>query len=154
MGKKCWGVVAILLLVIAGGAYKFLFQGAVEQASDGRQAIMLTPPERDIVLAEMRAFLVSVQKISEGLTREDMAQVVTYARQVGRAAQQTVPGTLMGKLPLEFKQLGFETHSRFDQLALDAEQLGDVQYAHTQLAELMNNCVACHAAYRIDVAHQ
>ncbi len=64
---------------------------------------------------------------------------------------QGVPGTLMGKLPLEFKKLGFDTHTRFDQLALDAEQLGDPGHSLTQLAELMQNCVACHAAYRFEV---
>ena len=46
--------------------------------------------------------------------------------------------------------LGFDTHRRFDQLALDAEQLGDTQHSLQQLAKLMANCVSCHASYRID----
>jgi hypothetical protein len=58
----------------------------------------------------------------------------------------------MGKLPLAFKQLGLETHSGFDALALDAEQLGDPAHTLTQLAGLLQNCVACHAAYRITTA--
>ena len=61
-----------------------------------------------------------------------------------------VPASLMGKLPLGFKQLGFDTHSRFDQLALDAESLGDAGQSLAALGELMANCVACHAAFRID----
>ena len=48
--------------------------------------------------------------------------------------------------------LGFDTHRKFDTLALDAEQLGDPDHSLEQLAELMSNCVACHAAYRIDQA--
>jgi cytochrome c556 len=58
----------------------------------------------------------------------------------------------MGKLPMEFKQLGFDTHTKFDQLALDAEQMGDKDQVLEQVGKLMQNCVACHAAYRIDLA--
>ncbi|EGV51363.1 hypothetical protein [Candidatus Endoriftia persephone] len=151
MCKKCWSLVTILLLLIAAGAYKFLIQGSTVPASDGRVAIQLSTGERDLVLSEMRAFLASVQQITTGTANEEMARVAASARQVGLAAQQGVPGTLMGKLPLEFKKLGFDTHTRFDQLALDAEQLGDPGHSLTQLAELMQNCVACHAAYRFEV---
>ena len=119
MNSKCMGIVVLLLLVIAGGVYKFIFQGSVSESADGRTAIHLTAGERDIVLAEMRAFLESVQQITEGVTENDMKRVAESARIVGKAAQQAVPGTLMGKLPIEFKQLGFDTHAKFDQLAMD-----------------------------------
>ncbi|TCK17168.1 hypothetical protein DFR30_0389 [Thiogranum longum] len=150
MNKKCFGIVAILLLVIAGGIYKFIFQGSVSINADGRTAIHLNPEERDLVLAEMRAFLTSVQKITEGISENDMQLVADYARKAGRAAQAEVPGTLMAKLPIQFKQSGFDTHSGFDQLAMDAEDLGDSNDALSQLSLLMQNCVSCHAAYRID----
>jgi len=63
-----------------------------------------------------------------------------------------VPGTLMGKLPIELKKLGFDTHTKFDQMAMDAEELGDGSHALEQLATLMQNCVACHSAYRLDIS--
>jgi hypothetical protein len=110
---------------------------------------LLDEGERELVLSEMRMFLSATQQITAAIHAEDMAQVAKAARGVGRAAAQAVPGTLMGKLPGEFKQLGLATHSAFDQLALDAEQLGDPAYALEQLSGLMNNCVACHAAYQI-----
>jgi cytochrome c556 len=50
---------------------------------------------------------------------------------------------------MSFKQLGLDTHTRFDQMALDAEQLGDREHTLSQLSSLLQNCVACHAAYRI-----
>ena len=68
------------------------------------------------------------------------------------AAQTAVPPALIGKLPLTFKKLGFAAHSQFDQLALDAEQLGDPLHTREQLTDLMNNCVACHATYSLVVA--
>ena len=58
----------------------------------------------------------------------------------------------MGKLPIEFKQLGFDTHTKFDQLAMDAEDLEDGNHALSQLATLMENCVGCHAAYRLNIS--
>ena len=152
MNKTCLSIISILILIILAGTYKFMFQGATRSAADGRTAIILQPAERDLVFAEMRAFLTSVQAIIAAANKDDMAEVAKQARAVGKAAQGEVPGALMGKLPMGFKKLGFDTHTRFDQLALDAESLGDKEQALEQLAELMQNCVNCHNAYRLDVA--
>ncbi len=152
MCKSCWAIVVILLLLIAGGVYKFMFQGAVTQSSDGRTAILLNGGERDLVLSEMRAFLETAQQITDAIAKDDMATVAKSARAVGHAAQQGVPGSLMGKLPMPFKRMGLDTHSKFDELAADAEQLGDGNHALGQLSTLMQNCVACHSAYRIEAA--
>ena len=80
-----------------------------------------------------------------------MTLVADAARKSGKTAQAEVPGSLVGKLPLPFKKLGGDTHMKFDQLAMDAEDLGDAEHALQQLSTLMNNCVSCHAAYRIDI---
>jgi len=154
MCRVCWAVVILLLLVTGGMAYKFIIQGSVEPGSDGRSAIQLSHGEKDMVLAEMRAFLQAVQSITAGLSSEDMENVVKSARSVGMAAQQAVPGSLVGKLPLAFKKLGFDTHTRFDALALNAEQFGDPADTLKELSVLMENCVACHAAYRLDAVSQ
>lgn len=138
------------LLVIALMVYKFIISGETIKASDGRQALLLEPAERDIVLGEMRLFLQTVQQITQGVTDDDLQAVASAAKQVGAAAQKGIPISLVKKLPLSFKKLGFDTHSKFDQLALDAEQFGDSQLALQQLSALMNNCVACHELYRID----
>ena len=130
--------------------YKFVIQGSTAKSTDNRVAIQLTPGEKDLVLAEMRAFLASVQQITHGVATRDTQLIAASARTVGRAAQQGVPGSLMGKLPLEFKQLGLNTHEKFDLLALDAEQLEDETHSLAQLGELMQNCVACHATYRLE----
>ena len=147
--KLCWTISSILIIAIVAMGYKFMVVGSVVPATDGRQAIVLEPAERDLVLGEMRMFLESVQKITQAATAEDMVAAAKAAREVGLAAQQAVPGSLMGKLPLAFKKLGFDTHSKFDALALDAEQLGDPKHTLQQLTTLMNNCIACHATYRI-----
>lgn len=152
--RTCWIVVMVLGLLCAGIVYKFAIQGRVAPGTDGRTAILLEPAERDVVLSEMRVFLESVQQITAGIAGDDLATIAPAARRSGRAAAQGVPGALMGKLPLAFKQLGLDTHTRFDELALDAEQLGDRDHALSQLGTLLQNCVACHAAYRFDVTRR
>ena len=151
MNKTCIGIIIILLLVIGGGFYKFMIQGSTMESSDGRLAIQLNAGERDMVLGEMRAFLATVQQITKGIAQDDMKLVAESARKVGMAAQGEVPGSLVGKLPIEFKKLGFDTHTKFDLLAMDALDMGDANQISAQLATLMENCVACHAAYRIDL---
>ena len=142
-------IIAALLGVIAAMGYTFLVTGKTVPADDRRIAIVLEPAERSLVLAEMRGFLIAVQVITEAVTRNDAKAIAAAARPMGMAAAGGVPATLAAKLPLEFKQLGHSVHEDFDRLALDAEALGDVKHAHTQLSETLKKCVACHALYQI-----
>jgi len=152
MCRLCWIVLSLLLLVMAGVAYKVVVVGSVEETPDGRQALLLTSAERNLVLAEMRGFLVAVQAIVAATNDEKMEAAAEAAARVGMAAQQGIPPGLIAKLPLEFKKLGFDTHRKFDALALDARQLGDPDHTREQLAELMANCLACHATYSLKAA--
>jgi cytochrome c556 len=118
-------------------------------ATDTRQPIVLEPGERAMILTEMRAFLSGVQSITAGMVRNDMKTVATAARALGRAATHEVPPGLMQKLPQDFRRQGFAVHADFDQIALDAEQLGDGAHSLKQLSETLAKCVACHAAYQL-----
>jgi len=152
MSKQCFAMIALFMLVITGGIYKYIFQNSVSDSTDGRSVILLNSTERNFVLAEMRLFLSSVQQITKGISQNDLKLVAISARKSGKAVQAEVPVTLAAKLPAKFKQLGFDTHTKFDQLALDAEDLGDSNHALSQLSTLLQNCVVCHAAYRIDIS--
>lgn len=139
-----------LLILIAGAAHMFIDRGQAA-ASDDRTAIELTAEERNIILAEMRGFLESIQEIVQGLAANDMNSVAKAAERSGMAATRDIPGSLMRKLPMGFKELGGPTHKRFDGLAREATELGDVQIITEKLGVLMQNCVACHASYRLVV---
>ncbi len=152
MCKLCWVLVLVLLIAAAAVAYKVFVGPALESGADGRRVIRIAEQERGLVLTEMRGFLASVQQITAALAVDDMQQVAVQARRSGHAAQHAVPPLLIAKLPAPFKKLGFDTHARFDQLALDAEQLGDRDHSLAQLGALMQNCVVCHGAYRIEPA--
>lgn len=145
----CWSLLAIIVVLVGAAAYRLIGGGPTQVADDGRAEIVLTAQNRDIVLAEMRTMLSAVQGITAALTQDDLKTVAGQARSVGMAAAGQVPASLMQALPLEFKTLGRSTHAAFDQLALDAEQMGDRDTALRQLGEILSKCVSCHAAYRL-----
>ncbi len=122
-------------------------------STDRRARLPLTVTERDLVLTEMRGLLTSSQTILEAALSNDLPRAAHAARAAGMGEVEHIPpeikGPLIGKLPLEFKQLGFSVHRDFDQIALDAESLGDRDHTLRQLAQLMQKCVACHASYAI-----
>ena len=150
MCKVCWSIAAVFMIVSSVLTYKFVIHGKVVESSDGRIAIVLEDGERNLVLSEMRSFLESVQQITSGISNDDMTLVIEAAKKSGSAAQMAVPDSLVGKLPLAFKKLGFDTHSKFDELAKNAEQLGDPNHALAQISTLLENCVSCHSMYKIN----
>ncbi len=149
MCKTCWGLFGLSLAALAALGYIIVVRGNVTASADGRTAIILEAGERDLVLAEMRGFLESVQGIVSAVTKDDMKTAAEQARKVGSGAANEVPVTLMAKLPLEFKTLGLATHSAFDAVALEAEGIGNKDVVLAKLSELMLNCTSCHAGYRL-----
>lgn len=148
--KFCWGLSALLVVALAAMSYMFLVRGNVIASTDGRTAIVLEAGERDLVLAEMRGFLEGIQSITEGLAEKDMASIAAAAKFVGMANTEAVPVSLMSKLPLEFKTLGMSTHKAFDDLAMEAEDMGNSEVVLARLGQLMLKCTACHASYRLE----
>ena len=116
---------------------------------DDRTVMMLEQNERAVVLQEMRQFLSGVQLMIDAMAREDMKATAQAARSLGKAAVHEVSPELRAKLPMEFKQLGFSVHSDFDQIAMDADSMGDVKHTMTQLSSTLQKCVACHTIYQI-----
>lgn len=149
--KFCWVLSTLLVVTIAAMAYTFLIRGSVTASDDGRTAITLSAWERDLVLSEMRGFLEAVETITVAIGEKDMAAAASSAHEVGMANVAGVPASLMGKLPLEFKSLGSDTHKAFDDLAMEAQDMGNEQIVLGKLGNLMSNCTTCHAAFRFDV---
>lgn len=137
MNKICCSLVLILAIALGLGVWNFIFKGNTLPATDGRSSIVLEVGERDLVLAEMRGFLQAVQSIISGIQAKDTQAIVKAAHQVGHAVQESIPANLMGKLPMEFKKLGFDTHRKFDQLAMDVGQMDEPSVALEQLSVLM-----------------
>jgi hypothetical protein len=151
MTTRVLALVAIgLWLVTVAVAVVLFVRGQTAPSTDGRQAILLAPAERDLVLAEMRTMLGAVQGVLAGANARDMKNVAAAARTSGMAAAADIEPTLMAKLPLEFKNLGISVHKSFDELAAAADAGASGEQALAHLSEVLNRCVACHAAYRLD----
>ncbi len=119
------------------------------EAADTRTDIRLSSQHRALVLTEMGQFLSGLQQISDALSREDMDAVASVARSLGSSMSQHMPAGLKQALPQGFRKLGHSVHSSFDQIALDAEALGDSSHTLSQLAETLSVCVSCHGIYQI-----
>jgi len=139
-------------------AFGILLVGAVaaqEIKTDdgsGRTALTLTPPEKAYVLDQMRQFVGSIQRIVAGLAVGDSAMAVDAAAARGikrNADDPAFPPTLGTKLPAAWKQFGGGMRKGFDTLAKGIGDKQDTSQSLRQLGELMNNCVGCHASYRI-----
>jgi hypothetical protein len=142
-------IIGALVAVIAVMTYKLLLAGKTEAAPDGRVAILVEPPERDLLLQEMRLFLEGLQAMAAGLEKDDLGAVASAARALGSKMTGDVPAALMTKLPIEFKTLGLSVHRDFDQIALDAEGLRLPKHTLGQVSAVMQKCVACHKTYQL-----
>jgi hypothetical protein len=151
MKTRVLAMIAIGLWVATAVVAVLVFvRGHTEAGSDGRQAIVLTESEKNLVLTEMRTMLVSVQGVVDGITKQDMKRVAAAARQSGAAAAHAVPPSLMAKLPLQFKQLGNAAHQGFDEIVVGAESGEPEELLLVRLGERLNNCIACHATFRLE----
>jgi cytochrome c556 len=122
---------------------------AVAHESDIRTVVPLSEPHRAQVLTEMRQFLSGLAEMSAALAKEDMESVARAAHSLGSPMTHHVPADLKQALPEDFRKLGFAVHADFDQIALDAESLGDARHTLAQLGETLSKCVACHNTYQI-----
>jgi hypothetical protein len=146
--KVLWTII-ILLLALSGFLIKTFVSGNVVASNDGRINVVLTKDERNLILTEMRNFLISVQGVSQAITENDMEKVADLAHKAGMIAEQGTPGSLLQKIPLEMKTLGFGTRSKFDEISATAKTTKDPMVVRKQLDALMQNCIACHAIYRL-----
>ena len=129
-----------------------VFLGSVvAEEGDTRTVIQLSPQHRSLVLTEMRQFLAGLQQLSVALSQDDMETVTRVARSLGSPMTHDVPPDLKQALPEGFRKRGFSVHKDFDQIALDAESLGDSQHTLSQLGATLSKCVSCHSTYQIHV---
>jgi hypothetical protein len=138
--KKILCLIAVLFIVVPV---------VNAEETDARTVIELSERHRALVLTEMRQFLSGLQQITEALSRDDMETVASEARILGVAMSHHMPADLKQALPQAFRKLGHSVHSNFDQIALDAESLGDPAHTLSQLGETLSRCVSCHSTYQI-----
>ncbi len=154
MKKLCGVLVLLLLLALGAMAWFLVIRGNTVQGEDGRTVVLLSASDRAFLLAEMRAWLESVQGITEALARGDMKSAAEEARAAGKVDMNQIPASLLRDLPVELKRLGFDTHAAFRTLAREIGSGKDAKDSLKMLSGLMLNCVGCHASYRVEVGRK
>jgi hypothetical protein len=151
--KVSWSLVFVLSIIVAIFSYKFTV-GEVKPSEDGRLAVQLTKDERNALLLEMRTWLQSTQSVLAAVSEKNFEEVSRVAKISGMSAEADTPASLFRKLPAAMKALGFDTRKKFDEISDDAVKLRNPEHTIKQLSNTMNNCIACHSAYRFTEAYK
>lgn len=122
---------------------------------DKRYSLGLDEAEKEEFLAEMRQMLTTIQQIMMGIATKDKDMIIKAARYSGNKMARATPQSVKDKTPVSFEQIGGPTHMMFEELIINVEEMDlDDQDDVTDLAEftgkLMRNCLACHAAFKVD----
>jgi hypothetical protein len=121
---------------------------AENHPADARIHLKLTPEERVEFLAEMRQMLASIQGVMQGIGESDRERIAAAARQSGNRMARATPASVRAKLPQSFRDIGGPTHMMFEELAIRAET-DDMDSLARDTAKLMNQCMTCHATFRV-----
>ncbi|MCC6472911.1 MAG: hypothetical protein IT514_04120 [Burkholderiales bacterium] len=145
-------IVAVLVLVILALANRFILSAPVVEVGDGRRGITLEHGEHALVLREMRSFLSGLQQLVDALANDDMHEAAKAGRSLARAAESPIPGVLSSKLPVEYKLFTRSIQHLLDRMAVETEWAKLPKRTLSQVAEVIQTCVACHEKYRVVVA--
>jgi len=131
-----------------------LIIGNSVQASDIRQEVKLPEMMRNHMLSNMRDHLLALQEITYYLASQQYDKAADVAEnRLGMSSLNSHGASHMGKfMPKEMGVIGTSMHkaaSRFALAAKDAELEDDMHKAFLALSEVMEQCVACHAGYKV-----
>jgi len=138
----------LMLMVAVLGVLGVVQAGELPQ-EDPRHNLNLQGADKVQFLSEMRQMLASVQGVLKGIAEEDRDLIVEAARYSGMRMARATPRHVRASLPKAFKQIGGPTHQMFEELVVRAET-DEMEDLVALTAELMQNCLTCHAQFRAD----
>jgi hypothetical protein len=123
-------------------------------ATDSRVLVRFPEPMRLHTLANMRDHLQTLQEIDVALARGDFDKAAAIAEsRLGLSSLEAHGAShLAPYMPKGMQETGSNMHraaSRFAVEAQNASVSNDVKPALAALANVMEQCVACHAGYRL-----
>ena len=123
-------------------------------ASDTRQRVEFPAPMRQHTLANMRDHLHALQEINLALAGNDFEKAANVAeKRLGMTSMESHGAAhLAAFMPKGMQDIGTQMHraaSRFAVEAQNASVSNDLKPALAALGTVMQQCVACHAAYRL-----
>ncbi len=122
---------------------------------DSRQAVRFPQPLRDHTLANMRDHLLTLQRIQDALASGALERAAELAEsRLGLSSLEAHGAHDVAKfMPPAMQEIGTGMHkaaSRFAIEATSAGATGDLKAPLAALSAVTAQCVACHAAYRLE----
>jgi len=122
--------------------------------ADARQLVKFPEPMRLHTITSMRDHLFALQEIDVALSRNEFDKAASIAEQrLGMSSLERHGASHIAPfMPERMQAIGTQMHrasSRFAVEAQNASVSGDVRPPLAALGVVMQQCVACHAAYRL-----
>lgn len=142
-----------MLKKVLFAATLFLLSGPIF-ADDGRVTVKLPDMMREHMLSNMRDHLLALEEITRYLASQNYDEAAEVAEnRLGMSSMELHGASHLGQfMPKEMGAIGTNMHraaSRFALAAKDAEIDGGLNKAFSALSEVMQQCVACHAGYKV-----
>jgi len=123
-------------------------------AADPRQLVEMPAPMQEHMLANMRDHLVAMGEIQAALAAGKYNEAADIAeKRIGMSSLQGHGASHMAPfMPKPMQDIGTNMHraaSRFARTTQEAAVTNDIPRALGALAELTQQCNACHAGYRL-----
>jgi len=156
-------ILRVVLVVAGTGAYAPWVNAQTQQhdaaapastAGDARQLVKFPEPMRLHTITNMRDHLLSLQEIDVALSKNDFDDASRIAEQrLGMSSLEAHGAAHMARyMPQGMQDIGSEMHHAASRFAIEAQNASvsnDVRPALAALGTIMQQCVACHAAYRL-----
>ena len=128
--------------------------GAAAAQGDSRQLVQFPEPMRLHTINSMRDHLLALQEIDIALSQNAFDKAATIAEQRLGMSSLELHGAahIAPFMPQGMQDIGTQMHRAASRFAIDAQTASvsnDVRPALAALGTVMQQCVACHAAYRL-----
>ena len=122
--------------------------------TDSRQFVKFAEPMRLHTISSMRDHLLALQEIDVALSQNAFDKAASIAEQRLGMSSLELHGAahIAPFMPQGMQDIGTQMHRAASRFAIDAQTASvgnDVRPALAALGTVMQQCVACHAAYRL-----
>jgi hypothetical protein len=123
-------------------------------ANDARQLVEFPPMMRQHLLSNMRNHLLAITEIQQALSSGSFDQAAEIAeKRIGMSSLISHGASHMAPyMPKAMQEIGTQMHRAASQFAIIAQETavdGDIKRAIGSLSKITQQCVACHAAFRV-----
>jgi hypothetical protein len=142
--------------VLLAGAQTHQHDAAAPAAlqTDGRELVKFPEPMRLHTITSMRDHLLALQEIDVALSKNEFDKAASIAEtRLGMSSLELHGAAHIAPfMPQPMQEIGTNMHHAASRFALEAQNASitnDVRPTLAALGSVMQQCVACHAAYRL-----